>query len=103
VAGRRVLPAVGAAPIRRCTGSPHEAAGRLVAHVRPPRSYYGVNLDQPDPSAEPPHVYHPWRDLATIIKTTVWLLIHAIFWTVIVAPIVLGWGIVLMSVLVRVL
>src|SRR5271163_3450270 len=44
--------------------------GRLLASpkiVRPARSFYGLALDQPDPSAAPPHVHHPWRDAWTIV------------------------------------
>ena len=71
--------------------------------VKPTRSYYGVSLDQPDPSAELPHIYHPLRDAFTIVRTLAWLAVHAVLWFVIVAAIVFGWGIVLMSVLVRAL
>ena len=59
--------------------------------VKPTRSYYGVSLDQPDPSAELPHVYHPLRDAVTIVLLRR-LAVHAVLWSVIVAAIVLGWG-----------
>ena len=58
---------------------------------------------KPDPSADPPRVHHPWRDAWTIVWTLAWLAIHAALWLVIVCAIVLGWGIVLGSVLVRAL
>jgi hypothetical protein len=64
-----------------------EASGRPASdlmirgpNVRPARSFYGVALDQPDPSAELPREHHPWRDAWTIASTLVWLLVHAILW-----------------------
>src|SRR5271165_2755729 len=81
--------------------------GRTLASptiARRPVSFYGVTLTDADPSAAPPHARHSvWRNLWVIASTAAWLIGRAIFWTVIVAAIVLCWGIVLMSALVRVL
>jgi hypothetical protein len=54
-------------------------------NVRPARSFYGVALDQPDPSAELPHERHVWRDVRTIASTTVWLIVHGVIWTAFLA------------------
>jgi hypothetical protein len=48
--------------------------------VRPARSFYGVRLDQPEPSAELPRERHVWRTLWSIVTTLVWLLVHGILW-----------------------
>jgi hypothetical protein len=71
---------------------------------RPPRSYYGVSLDQPDQSAElpPRHVYHSLRDVWTIVATLVWLVAHALLWLGIVIGISLGALVLVMGALTRV-
>jgi hypothetical protein len=56
--------------------------------MRPRRSYYGLALDQPDPSAElpaPEHVFHPGRDLLTIVTTLAWLALHLLMWLALAA------------------
>lgn len=86
---------------KRRRGRPPRLATLASSTVRPV-SYYGVTLSVPAIEEEREHVYHPVRDAWTIVTTLVWLLIHGIFWTVIVAAIIAGFGIVLISAMLRV-
>lgn len=74
---------------------------RVPVSVRPHHFYYGLDLDA-DPLIEPqPHVYHPWRDLWTIIKISVWLLGQFVLWLGIVVGLTLGAIVLIMGALTR--
>jgi hypothetical protein len=72
-----------------------------MAIVRRPVSYYGVALDQPDPSAELPHERHVWRELWTVCKLLAWFAMQAVVFLAIAIGIAVGGLAVIMGAIAR--